>query len=113
MHYVWASSYKVLVKKRSPRICLGLIVDLVIQAIRRSDFEDGLWRGNHLLAGNGLQRVRTIPEINATIVPGGRVDQVPPRVDQFPTCQVPCNQWYQITAVIVVHCDLFSEFSFR
>ncbi len=60
---------------------LGLVADPVIQAIGRTDFEDGLWRGNHLLAGNGLQRVRTIPGINANIVlwgqrgpdsPGGR-----------------------------------------
>ena len=53
-------------------IMLGFVVDPVIQAIGRTDFEDGLWRGNHLLAGNGLQRVRTIPGINANIVLWGR-----------------------------------------
>ena len=53
-------------------IKLGLVADPVIQAIGRTDFEDGLWRGNHLLAGNGLQRVRTIPGINANIVLWGR-----------------------------------------
>ena len=48
----------------------GENLSLGLVAIGRTDFEDGLWRGNHLLAGNGLQRVRTISEINATIVPG-------------------------------------------
>ena len=33
----------------------------VIQATGTVEFEDGLWIGNHLKAGNGLQRVRTIP----------------------------------------------------
>ena len=65
---------------------LGLVVDPVIQAIGRTDFEDGLWRGNHLLAGNGLQRVRTIPENKGIIVLRGGVDQIPPGADQRPIC---------------------------
>ena len=35
----------------------------VIQAIGTVEFEDGLWIGDHLMARNGLQRVRTIPGI--------------------------------------------------
>ena len=35
----------------------------VIQATGIVEFEDGLWRGNHLKARNGLQRVRTIPGV--------------------------------------------------
>ena len=35
----------------------------VIQATGTVEFEDGLWIGNHLKARNGLQRVRTIPEV--------------------------------------------------
>ena len=66
------------------------------------DFEDGLWRGNHLLAGNGLQRVRTIPENKGIVVLRGRVDQVRPGADQLLTCHVPHNWWYSITAVILV-----------
>ena len=67
----------------------------VIQATGRTDFEDGLRIGNQSEAGDGLQKVCTIPEINATIVPGGGVDQVPPGADQGPKfCRVPCNQWY-------------------
>ena len=46
----------------------------VNQATGLPDFEDGPRIGNQSEAGNGLQRVRTIPEINATIVPGGRMD---------------------------------------
>ena len=42
----------------------------VNQATGLPDFEDGPRIGNQSEAGNGLQRVRTIPEINATIVPG-------------------------------------------
>ena len=41
----------------------------VNQATGLPDFEDGPRIGNQSEAGNGLQRVRTIPEINATIVP--------------------------------------------
>ena len=43
----------------------------VNQATGLPDFEDGPRIGNQSEPGNGLQRVRTIPEINATIVPGG------------------------------------------
>ena len=35
----------------------------VIQATGTVEFEDGLWIGNHLMARNGLQRVRTIPGV--------------------------------------------------
>ena len=66
----------------------------VVQATGRTDFEDGPRIGNQSEAGNSLQRVRTIPEINATTVPGGGVDQGPPGADERPTCQVPRNQWY-------------------
>ena len=67
----------------------------VNQATGLPDFGDGPRIGNQSEAGNGLQRVRTIPEINATIVPGGGVDQVPPGADQGPKfCRVPRNQWY-------------------
>ena len=88
-------------KKLYKRPFLSLVLSLasvagaVIQATGRTDFEDGLWIGNQLLVRNGLQRVCTIPEINATIVPGGGVDQVPPGADQGPKfCRVPRNQWY-------------------
>ena len=75
--------------------CLGSVPGSVIQGTRRTDFEDGPRIVNQSEAGNGLQRVRTIPEINATIVPGGGVDQVPPGADQGPKfCRVPRNQWY-------------------
>ena len=47
----------------------------VNQATGLPDFEDGPRIGNQSEARNGLQRVRTIPEINATIVPGGEMDQ--------------------------------------
>ena len=66
----------------------------VIQVTGRTEFEDDLRRGNQSKAGNGFQRVRIIPEINATIVPGGGVDQVPLGADEHPTCQVPRSQWY-------------------
>ena len=59
----------------------------VNQATGLPDFEDGPRIGN-------LQRVRTIPEINSTIDPGGGVDQAPPGADERPICQVPRNQWY-------------------
>ena len=62
----------------------GVWAGSVIQATGRTEFEDGPRKGNQSEAGNGLQRVHTIPEINATIVPGGRVDQVPPEADQGP-----------------------------
>ena len=56
----------------------------VNQATGLPDFEDGPRIGNQSGAGNGLQRVCTIPEINATIVLGGGVEQVPPGADQGP-----------------------------
>ena len=65
----------------------------VNQATRLPDFEDGPRIGNQSEAGNSLQRVCTIPEINATIFPGGGVDQVPPGADQGSKfCRVPRNQ---------------------
>ena len=66
----------------------------VNQAIGLLDIEDGPKIGNQSEAGNSLQRVHTKPEINATIVPGGRVDQVPAGAEERPTCQVLRNQWY-------------------
>ena len=66
----------------------------VNQATGLLDFEDGPRIGNQSEARNCLQRVRPIPEINATIDPGGGVDQVPPWADKHSTCQVPRNQWY-------------------
>ena len=67
----------------------------VNQATGLLDFEDGPKIGNQSEAGNGLQRVRTIPEINATIDPADGVDQVPLGTDQGPKfCRVPGNQWY-------------------
>ena len=51
-------------------VCLGSVAGSVIQATGRTEFEDGPRIGNQPEAGNGLQRVHTIPEINATIVPG-------------------------------------------
>ena len=50
----------------------------VIQATRRVEFEDGLWIGNHLKAGNGLQRVRTIPGVRLA---AGRKSWFPPGAD--------------------------------
>ena len=44
------------------------VVGSVNQATGLLDFEDGPRIGNQSEAKNGLQRVRTIPEINATIV---------------------------------------------
>ena len=70
------------------------VVGSVNQATGLPDFEDGPRIGNQSEARNGLQRVRTIPEIIATIVPGGGLDQVPMGADERPICQVPRNQWY-------------------
>ena len=40
----------------------------VIQATGTMEFEDGLWIGNHLKARNGLQRVCTIPGVQAEAI---------------------------------------------
>ena len=44
-------------------ICRESVVGSVIQATETVDLEDSLWIGNHLKAGNGLQRVHTIPGV--------------------------------------------------
>ena len=67
----------------------------VIEATERTDFEGDSRIGNQSEAGNGLQRVRAIPENKGIIVLRGGVDQVPPGADQGPKfCRVPRNQWY-------------------
>ena len=92
-------------------ICLGSVAGSVIQATGRTDFEDGSRTGTKLEVRNGLQSVRTIPEVNMVSPLGlamtlGAVWRhnscVRVEADQRPTCQVPRNQWYSITAVIVV-----------
>ena len=58
--------------------CLsGVCGDPLVQATWRTDFEDGWMIGNQSEAGNSLQRVRTIPEINVIIDPGGTLDLDP------------------------------------
>ena len=83
----------------------------VIQATGRTDFEDGSRTGTKLEVRNGLQSVRTIPEVNMvspwelamTLGAVWRYNScVRVEADQCPTCQVLRNQWYSITAVIVV-----------
>ena len=83
----------------------------VNQATGLPDFEDGLRTGTKLEVRNGLQSVRTIPGINMASPLGlvmtlgavwGHNSCVKVKADQRPTCQVPRNQWYSITAVIVV-----------
>ena len=79
---------------------MGSVAGPVIQAKRRLDFEHGLRMGNQFEVKLGLQGVHTIPEINVTINPGGRADQVTPWADHtHPTFQDPRNQWYSSTAV--------------
>ena len=57
----------------------GSVTGPVIQATGRTDFEDGLRTGTKLEVRNGLQSVRTIPEVNmvspfgAGLDPGGSV----------------------------------------
>ena len=43
---------------------LGSVAGSVIQATGKTDFEDGLRTGTKLEVRNGLQSVRTIPEVN-------------------------------------------------
>ena len=45
-------------------MCLGSVAGSVIQATGKTDFEDGLRTGTKLEVRNGLQSVRTIPEVN-------------------------------------------------
>ena len=87
------------------------MVDSVIQPSGRTDFEDGLRTGTKLEVRNGLQSVPTIPEVNMVSPLGlaitlgavwGQNSCVRVKADQRPTCQVQRNQWYSITAVIVV-----------
>ena len=67
------------------------------------DFEDGLRTGTKLEVRNGLQSIRTIPEVNMVCplelamtqgVVWGQNSFVRVEADQNPTCQVPLNQWY-------------------
>ena len=83
--------------------CLGSVAGSVIQATGRTDFEDGSRMGTKLEVRNGLQSVRTIPEVNMVsplgpaITPGpvwGHNSRIRVEADQSPTCQVPRNQWY-------------------
>ena len=84
-------------------ICLGSMAGSVIQATGRTDFEDGSRTGTKLEVRNGLQSVRTIPEVNMVsplgpaMTPGavwGHNSRIRVEADQSPTCQVPRNQWY-------------------
>ena len=83
--------------------CLGSAAGSVIQATGRTDFEDGSRTGTKLEVRNGLQSVRTIPEVNMVsplgpaMTPGavwGHNSRIRVEADQSPTCQVPRNQWY-------------------
>ena len=82
---------------------LGSVAGSVIQATGRTDFEDGSRTGTKLEVRNGLQSVRTIPEVNMVsplgpaMTPGavwGHNSRIRVEADQSPTCQVPRNQWY-------------------
>ena len=75
----------------------------VNQATGLPDFEDGSRTGTKLEVRNGLQSVRTIPEVNMVsplgpvMTPGavwGHNSRIRVEADQSPTCQVPRNQWY-------------------
>ena len=75
----------------------------VNQATGLPDFEDGSRTGTKLEVRNGLQSVRTIPEVNMVsplgpaMTPGavwGHDSRIRVEADQSPTCQVPRNQWY-------------------
>ena len=48
----------------TPSLSLGSVAGSVIQATGRTDFEDGSRTGTKLEVRNGLQSVRTIPEVN-------------------------------------------------
>ena len=56
---------------------LGYVAEPVIQATRRTGFEDGLKTRKLLMVRNGLKVVRTVPEINVNIDLGSRMDQIP------------------------------------
>ena len=45
-------------------MCLESVAGSVIQATGRTDFEDGSRTGSKLEVRNGLQSVRTIPEVS-------------------------------------------------
>ena len=85
------------------QVRLGSVAGPVIQATGRTDFEDGSRTGTKLEVRNGLQSVRTIPEVNMVsplgpaMTPGavwGHNSRIRVEADQSPTCQVPRNQWY-------------------
>ena len=75
----------------------------VNQATGLPDFEDGSRTGTKLEVRNGLQSVRTIPEVNMVSPLGlamtlgameGHNSRIRVEAYQSPTCQVPRNQWY-------------------
>ena len=75
------------------------------------DFEDGLRTGTKLEVRNGLQSIRTIPEVNtdspigAGHDPGGGVGaQFPYKSRSRPMFNLPnsVHQWYEITTVVVL-----------
>ena len=69
---------------------------------------DGLRRRTKLEVRHGFQSLRTIPEVNMISLfgaghdPGEGAYFVRVEADQRSICQVLHNQWYQITAVIVL-----------
>ena len=67
VHYTSQHSVSILEFWWFPRLeelCLGSVAGSVIQATGRTDFEDGSRTGTKLGVRNGLQSVRTIPEVN-------------------------------------------------
>ena len=79
------------------------VVGPVNQATGLLDFEDGSRTGIKLEVRNGLQSVRTIPEVIMVSPLGpamtlgavwGHNSCIRVEADQSPTCQVPRNQWY-------------------
>ena len=80
------------------RFSLGSVAGSVIQATGKTDFEDGSMTGTKLEVRNGLQSVRTIPEVNMVsplgpaMTPGavwGHDSRIRVEADQSPTCRVP------------------------
>ena len=69
--------------------CLsGVCGDPLVQATWRTAFEDGWMIGNQSEAGNSLQRVCTIPEINVIIDPGGTLDLDPLNLQFANICDI-------------------------
>ena len=71
---------------------MGVHGSSVIQAAGTAEFEDGSRIRNHSEAQNGLQRVPTLPEINANIDSRGKVDQIPPGAEKGSISYVAGNQ---------------------